>query len=193
MSLNVAFTEAYICYTSRFLFACTLLASHLVDHSLIPSQVWHPHKFTCQTFFSCPSSAFNDGWICERFRFPVLFLKSHSAQYRELCAYLADLCDELPSDNKNRALCTSVAHNFSQIFAIRWFLGIFESAILPSVVFYLSTFYKRNELASRIGLFYGNNVSLASSAALNLRKAAASISGAFSGLLLRVFLRLETS
>jgi len=27
--------------------------------------------------------------------------------------------------------------------------------MLPGVVFYLSTFYKRNELASRVGVFYG--------------------------------------
>ncbi|KAJ3965331.1 major facilitator superfamily domain-containing protein [Lentinula raphanica] len=53
------------------------------------------------------------------------------------------------------------------IFAIRWFLGIFESAMLPGVVYYLSTFYKRGELASRVGLFY----------------AAAAIAGAFSGLI----------
>ncbi|KAJ7038236.1 major facilitator superfamily domain-containing protein [Mycena alexandri] len=53
------------------------------------------------------------------------------------------------------------------IFAIRFFLGIFESPMLPAVVYYLSTFYKRNELASRVGLFY----------------AAASIAGAFSGLI----------
>lgn len=71
------------------------------------------------------------------------------------------------------ALCTAAAKNFSEIFAIRFFLGIFESAMLPGVVsnclakytpavlkssfqvFYLSTFYKRNELASRVGLFYG--------------------------------------
>ncbi|KAM6498082.1 Major facilitator superfamily domain containing protein [Amanita muscaria] len=56
---------------------------------------------------------------------------------------------------------------FVEIFAIRFFLGIFESAMLPGVFFYLSTFYKRNELASRVGLFY----------------AASSISGAFSGLI----------
>ncbi|KAJ6621707.1 major facilitator superfamily domain-containing protein [Mycena sp. CBHHK59/15] len=65
------------------------------------------------------------------------------------------------------ALLASVAKNFSQIFAIRFFLGIFESPMLPAVVYYLSTFYKRNELASRVGLFY----------------AAASIAGAFSGLI----------
>ncbi|KAJ7169849.1 major facilitator superfamily domain-containing protein [Mycena filopes] len=65
------------------------------------------------------------------------------------------------------ALLAGAAKNFSQIFAIRFFLGIFESAMLPGVVYYLSTFYKRNELASRVGLFY----------------AAASIAGAFSGLI----------
>ncbi|KAJ7900312.1 major facilitator superfamily domain-containing protein [Mycena olivaceomarginata] len=56
---------------------------------------------------------------------------------------------------------------FAKIFAIRFFLGIFESPMLPAVVYYLSTFYKRNELASRVGVFY----------------AAASIAGAFSGLI----------
>ncbi|KAF9475984.1 MFS general substrate transporter [Pholiota conissans] len=65
------------------------------------------------------------------------------------------------------SLFTGIAKNFSEVFAIRFFLGIFESAMLPGVVFYLSTFYKRNELASRVGLFY----------------AASSISGAFSGLI----------
>ncbi|KZT30544.1 MFS general substrate transporter [Neolentinus lepideus HHB14362 ss-1] len=64
-------------------------------------------------------------------------------------------------------LCTAAAKNFSEIFVLRWFLGTFESAMLPGVVFYLSTFYKRDELASRIGIFY----------------AASSISGAFSGLI----------
>ncbi|KAF4623564.1 hypothetical protein D9613_001776 [Agrocybe pediades] len=65
------------------------------------------------------------------------------------------------------SLLAGAAKSFSQIFAIRFFLGIFESAMLPGVVFYLSTFYKRNELASRVGVFY----------------AASSISGAFSGLI----------
>ncbi|KAL1736998.1 major facilitator superfamily domain-containing protein [Schizophyllum commune] len=65
------------------------------------------------------------------------------------------------------SIFAAIAKNFSQIFAIRFFLGIFESPMLPGVIYYLSTFYKRDELASRVGLFY----------------AAASISGAFSGLI----------
>ncbi|KAK7058993.1 hypothetical protein VNI00_001617 [Paramarasmius palmivorus] len=65
------------------------------------------------------------------------------------------------------SLFSGIANNFSEIFAIRFFLGIFESAMLPGVVYYLSTFYTRGELASRIALFY----------------AAAAIAGAFSGLI----------
>jgi hypothetical protein len=87
--------------------------------------------------------------------------------------YLCLLYPDSPFSRANRALCTSFARSFSQVLAIRWFLGVFESAVLPSVVycipmitsesslkqfqvFYLSTFYKRNELASRIGVFYGD-------------------------------------
>ncbi|KAF8168136.1 MFS general substrate transporter [Crassisporium funariophilum] len=75
------------------------------------------------------------------------------------------------------SLFAGVARNFSQIFAIRFFLGIFESAMLPGVVFYLSTFYKRNELASRVGIFY----------------AAASIAGAFSGLIAYGVFHIQSS
>ncbi|KIW36987.1 uncharacterized protein PV06_10885 [Exophiala oligosperma] len=35
---------------------------------------------------------------------------------------------------------------------------MFEAGFLPSVVVYLSTFYTRNELASRIGIFYAASV-----------------------------------
>ncbi|KAK0208244.1 MFS general substrate transporter [Desarmillaria ectypa] len=85
------------------------------------------------------------------------------------------------------SLFAGIAKNFSQIFAIRFFLGIFESAMLPGVVFYLSTFYKRSELASRIGLFYGE-VRFYCIAYLLIKhvvhyEAAAAIAGAFSGLI----------
>lgn len=57
--------------------------------------------------------------------------------------------------------------------------------MLPGVLFYLSTFYKRNELASRLGVFYGNDVSLESvffpPDILPLSTAMSAISGAFSG------------
>ncbi|GFZ46966.1 Uncharacterized transporter [Saitozyma sp. JCM 24511] len=65
------------------------------------------------------------------------------------------------------SLLTASVTNFGGLFALRFLLGIFESPMLPSIVFYLSQFYTRGELARRIGVYY----------------AASSISGAFSGLL----------
>ncbi|KAF5356086.1 hypothetical protein D9756_003736 [Leucocoprinus leucothites] len=75
---------------------------------------------------------------------------SMSVVSRQTIAILVSVTDWLP-----RSLLSTVARGFSQVFAIRFFLGIFEAAMLPGVLFYLSTFYKRNELASRLGIFYG--------------------------------------
>jgi MFS family permease len=64
-------------------------------------------------------------------------------------------------------LCVVAVQNFSGIFAIRWFLGMSESAFFPLVIYYQTTFYRRGELARRLALFY----------------AAQSIASAFGGLL----------
>ena len=64
-------------------------------------------------------------------------------------------------------LLTAAAQNFSGIFALRWFLGMAEAAFFPMVIYYLTTFYRRGELARRQALFY----------------AASNIANAFSGLL----------
>lgn len=67
-------------------------------------------------------------------------------------------------------LCTTLVvatFNFSGIFAIRWFLGMAESAFFPLVIYYLTTFYRRGELARRLAIFYASQ----------------SIASAFSGLL----------
>ncbi|KAK8110214.1 uncharacterized protein PG998_006671 [Apiospora kogelbergensis] len=64
-------------------------------------------------------------------------------------------------------LLTAAAKNFSGIFALRWFLGMSESAFFPLVIYYLTTFYRRGELARRLAIFY----------------AASNIASAFSGLL----------
>ncbi|KAI9743057.1 MAG: hypothetical protein M1818_003352 [Claussenomyces sp. TS43310] len=63
-------------------------------------------------------------------------------------------------------LMTAV-RNFSGLMALRWFLGMAESAFFPLVIFYQTTFYRRGELARRLAIFY----------------AASSISSAFGGLL----------
>lgn len=64
-------------------------------------------------------------------------------------------------------LLTAAAKNFSGIFALRWFLGMAEAAFFPMVIYYLTTFYRRGELARRLAIFY----------------AASNIANAFSGLL----------
>lgn len=64
-------------------------------------------------------------------------------------------------------LCTAATQNFGGIFAVRWFLGMAEAAFFPMVIYYLTTFYRRGELARRLAVFY----------------AASNIASAFSGLL----------
>ena len=64
-------------------------------------------------------------------------------------------------------LMTVAAHNFAGLMALRWFLGMAESAFFPLVIYYLTTFYRRGELARRLAIFY----------------AASNIANAFSGLL----------
>lgn len=64
-------------------------------------------------------------------------------------------------------LLSASVQNFGGIFALRWFLGMAESAFFPLVIYYLTTFYRRGELARRLAIFY----------------AASNIANAFSGLL----------
>lgn len=64
-------------------------------------------------------------------------------------------------------LLMAAAQNFGGVFALRWFLGMAESAFFPLVIYYLTTFYRRGELARRLALFY----------------AASNIANAFAGLL----------
>ncbi|KAJ4359224.1 hypothetical protein N0V95_002391 [Ascochyta clinopodiicola] len=64
-------------------------------------------------------------------------------------------------------LLASSVHNWSGMMALRWFLGMAESAFFPLTIYYLTTFYRRGELARRLALFY----------------AASNIANAFSGLL----------
>lgn len=58
---------------------------------------------------------------------------------------------------------------------MRLFLGLTEGGLLPGIVLYLSTMYKRDELQIRIGIFY----------------ASASLSGAFGGLLATAIIKMD--
>ncbi|KAJ9662860.1 hypothetical protein H2198_001088 [Neophaeococcomyces mojaviensis] len=74
----------------------------------------------------------------------------------------------LPQGNKLELTSRQVAaFNFSGLMALRWFLGMAESAFFPLVIYYQTTFYRRGELARRLAIFY----------------AASNIANAFSGLL----------
>lgn len=68
---------------------------------------------------------------------------------------------------RNAEVLVAATRNFSSIFVLRFFLGAVESAFFPLVIFYLTTFYRRSELARRLAIFY----------------AASNIANAFSGLL----------
>ncbi|OTB03886.1 hypothetical protein M426DRAFT_23409 [Hypoxylon sp. CI-4A] len=67
------------------------------------------------------------------------------------------------------AMCLGFVQNFAGFAGVRALLGLTEGGLLPGIVLYLSTIYTRGELALRIGVFY----------------TAASLSGAFGGLLAR--------
>ncbi|KAK3396863.1 major facilitator superfamily domain-containing protein [Sordaria brevicollis] len=65
------------------------------------------------------------------------------------------------------SLCTAFVNDFGGLMAARAILGVFEGGAMPGMAFFLSTFYKREELLFRIGIYVS----------------AASIAGAFGGLL----------
>ncbi|WVR08625.1 hypothetical protein IAU60_005680 [Kwoniella sp. DSM 27419] len=65
------------------------------------------------------------------------------------------------------AACMGAVHDYQQLAAVRFSLGVLEAGFAPGVAFYLSSWYKRYELASRFSIYY----------------TATAVSGAFSGLL----------
>jgi MFS family permease len=76
------------------------------------------------------------------------------------------------------AVCTIITgfvSDFPSFCGIRFMLGVFESASVPAISYYLSRWYRRSELTFRISLFI----------------VAASLSGAFGGLLASAILTLD--
>ncbi|VDB90095.1 unnamed protein product [Peniophora sp. CBMAI 1063] len=65
--------------------------------------------------------------------------------------------------------------SFGSLAAVRVVLGFCEGGLLPGMMLYLSTMYKRHELQLRVGIFY----------------ASASLSGAFGGLLATAIIRMD--
>ncbi|KAG4424024.1 hypothetical protein IFR04_002866 [Cadophora malorum] len=65
------------------------------------------------------------------------------------------------------SMCTAFIDNFKGLYACRFFLGLAEGGMMPGIAYYLSCFYKRNELLFRMGIYITG----------------ASLAGAFGGLL----------
>ncbi|TFK55686.1 MFS general substrate transporter [Heliocybe sulcata] len=70
---------------------------------------------------------------------------------------------------------SGLVQNFAGLTAIRVMLGLCEGGLLPGMVLYLSTIYRRQELQLRISIFY----------------AAVSLSGAFGGLLATAIVKMD--
>ena len=52
----------------------------------------------------------------------------------------------------------AVCHNFAGFYALRFFLGMLEACVSPSLILIVSMWYKQNERAIRIGWFYAGNL-----------------------------------
>jgi MFS family permease len=75
------------------------------------------------------------------------------------------------------AMLSAAAKNFGGVVTTRWFLGMAESGFYPGVIFYLTTFYKRDELAGRLSIFYS----------------ASEVAGAFTGLIAYGVFQIKSS
>ncbi|KKY23548.1 putative vitamin h transporter [Diplodia seriata] len=63
--------------------------------------------------------------------------------------------------------CMAAVHNFRQLVALRFVVGIFEAGFAPGILLILSSWYKKNEQSKRFGVYIS----------------AAVLSGAFGGIL----------
>lgn len=73
-------------------------------------------------------------------------------------------------------ICTAFVTNFATLCAVRFLLGILEAGMMPSLVYFLSRWYRQSELTFRVSLFI----------------ISASLAGAFGGLLASAILRLDS-
>jgi len=56
-------------------------------------------------------------------------------------------------------MSTGTVTNFSGLLTARFFIGMVEGPMLPSIVFYLSAFYTRQELSIKF-VDYNYNISM---------------------------------
>ncbi|GAA5891780.1 hypothetical protein JCM6882_006205 [Rhodosporidiobolus microsporus] len=122
-----------------------------------------------------------------------LHLTPHQYLVALTCSYVLYIAFEFPSNMLLKkvganimiptmvvtwGLCctfTGFVNSYGGLVAVRLMLGLCEGGLFPGLVLYLSMFYRRRELQTRISLFFG----------------AASLSGAFSGLLAAAIINLD--
>lgn len=51
------------------------------------------------------------------------------------------------------SVATAFVRTRAQACAVRFLLGIFEAGMMPGIAYYLSRWYRRSELAFRLGLY----------------------------------------
>lgn len=74
------------------------------------------------------------------------------------------------------SICTGLVRTSGQLFAVRFLVGAFESAVMPGIAYYLSRWYCRAELGFRLSLYI----------------AMAPLAGAFGGLLASAILSIPS-
>lgn len=52
------------------------------------------------------------------------------------------------------AACLAACNSWQQLTGVRFSLGVIEAGFAPGVAFYLSSWYKRHELAKRYSIYY---------------------------------------
>ncbi|KAK6380831.1 hypothetical protein LTS17_005032 [Exophiala oligosperma] len=122
-----------------------------------------------------------------------LKISSYQYQVAITVTYAPYIASEIPSNLLLRrigpriyipSLCFSwgvistlqcLVQNYSGLIVCRFFLGLVEGGLFPGVILYLSMFYRRKELSLRIALFW----------------TAASLAGAFSGLLAAAIINMD--
>ncbi|KAF5981659.1 major facilitator superfamily transporter [Fusarium coicis] len=90
--------------------------------------------------------------------------------------YISYILFEIPLNLLCKRIGPAFVNDFSTLCGLRFLLGVFEAAMLPANVYYLSRLYRRSELTFRLSFVI----------------ISASLAGAFGGLLASAILRLES-
>ncbi len=56
------------------------------------------------------------------------------------------------------SILTAFTHNFGQLVAVRFLLGLCEAPFYPGIMYIFSNFYTRTEIATRIAILYTGNI-----------------------------------